>query len=148
MRKRDHKELGRYVRAIADLMELRDWTIQVDIRQPDTPDRADGAEWGASCRPIAGRKLATVTLHPCVRDDSREDLRQTVVHELIHCHFFGVWDTARQDLLGPLAQQTYDVLIAGLERNMEYGVDALADALAPHMPLIEWPNRGDSRGRR
>ena len=138
MTKRDHKELRRYVRAVADLMELRDWTVQVDVGRPNSPDHADGLEWGASCAPVTGRKFATLTFGPQLRHVLVEELRQTVVHELVHCHTFGMWDSVRHDLLVPLGQQTYDVFIAGFERQMENGVDALADAIAPRMPLIEW----------
>ena len=140
MRKRDRKELGRYVRWIADEMGLRDWTLRIDIAQPEAPNGADGMEWGASCAPIPGRKAATITFAPWQRNVDLEQLRETVVHELTHCHFFGLWDTVRRDILHPLGQTTYDVFVAGLERHMEYGVDAMAEALAPHMPLIEWPS--------
>jgi hypothetical protein len=142
MRKRDRKELGRYVRAIADEMSLRDWTFDVELGDADEGKdaRPDGSRWGASCAPVPGRKFATITLAPGQREEDPAELRQTVVHELTHCHFFGLWDTVRNDTLLPLGQQTYDMFIANIERHMEYGVDAMADALAPHMPLIEWPS--------
>ncbi len=142
MTKRDRRELGRYVRAIADEMGLRDWTLKVDItkkikRAAKTPD---GQEWGATCRPVPGRKFATLTFATDRRDDDLDELRQTVVHELVHCHFYGVWDTIRRDTVNLIdAQETYDTLIRSIERQMEYGVDAVADAIAPRMPLIEWP---------
>ncbi len=140
MRKCDRKALGKYVRWIANEMELRDWTFNVVVGRPDSPLNPDGHEWGASCGPIPGRKAATLTFAPWLRDGSREDLRQCVVHELTHCHFFGLWDTARRDTLAQMGQGAYDVWIAGVERHMEYGVDAMADALAKHLPLIEWPD--------
>lgn len=142
MTKRDRKELGRYVRAIADEMGLRDWTFELKTGDASEgqAERPDGSRWGASCAPVPGRKFATITLAPWQRDEDPGELRQTVVHELTHCHFFGLWDTLRNDTVGPLGQATYDMFIANVERHMEYGVDAMADALAPHMPLIEWPS--------
>lgn len=139
MRKRDRRELLRYVRFVANEIGLRDWTFNVVISEPDSDDNRDSSNWGASCEPVPGRKLATLTFSPDRRHDDPRDLRATVAHELVHCHFFGVWDTCRRDVLAHLGQATYDVWIAGVERHMEYGVDAMADALASHLPLIEWP---------
>lgn len=141
MTKKDREALiGPYIRWIADAMGLQDWTFNVVIGQPDSPNNPDGLEWGASCEPVPGRKAATITVAPWLCTADREQLRETVVHELAHCHFFGVWDTVRRDLHGPLGQQTYDVFVAGLERHMEYGIDAVAETIARHMPLIEWPD--------
>ena len=143
MKARDRRELERYVRWVANEMGLRDWTLQVAVakkikRSPKTPD---GQEWGATCCPTPGRKFALITFAAERRDDDLEDLRVTVVHELVHCHFYGVWDTIRRDTLDLIdAQETYDTLIKGVERHMEYGVDAVAEAIAPRMPLIEWPS--------
>lgn len=142
MRKRDRKALAHYVRHIADEMGLRDWSFNVVVEQPDTPENPDGHQWGASCAPIPGRKGATLTFAPWTRDCTREELRETVVHELTHCHFFGLWDTLRRDTLQELGQSAYNLLIAGCERHMEYGVDAVAEAIAPRMPLIDWGNTG------
>lgn len=142
MRQRDHRELERYVRAVADEMGLRDWTLQVTTAPTISraKNASGGHEWGATCSPVPGRKYADLEFADARRDDDVYELRQTVVHELAHCHFFGVWDTIRRDTLDLIdAQETYDTLIAGIERHMEYGVDALADAIAPRMPVISWP---------
>jgi hypothetical protein len=140
MKARDRKEFERYVRYIADQMGLRDWTLKIDIGPCDAK-HTEGFEWGASCSPVPGRKQATLKFaSERFTEDTRDELRQTVVHELVHCHFYGVWDTVRQDALNLIAEQdAYDVLIAGVRRHMEYGVDAVADAIAPRMPLIAWP---------
>lgn len=140
MRKRDRRELDRYVRWVANEIGLRDWTLEVVIDQPAVDDGRDASKWGASCAPVVGRKYATLTFAPWHRRETRESLRETVVHELVHCHLFGVWDTCRSDTLTHLGQATYDVFISSVERHMEYGVDAIAEALAPHMPLIDWPD--------
>lgn len=142
VRKRDRKALDAYVRLVADAMGLRDWNIvaafgKVKHDAKNKPQK--GEDWCATCAPTPGRKHADITFAPYMRDAPREDLRQTTVHELVHVHFYGMWDTLRRDTLILLDQEPYDVWIAGVERHMEYGVDALADALAPHMPLIAWP---------
>jgi hypothetical protein len=140
MTARARREFERYVRYIADRMELRDWTIRVDHDSCDAK-HTEGFQWQAKCSPVPGRKFAILTFDPsCFTDLNRHELRQTVVHELVHCHFYGLWDTVRQDSLDLIAEQdAYDVLIAGVRRHLEYGVDAVADAIAPRMPLIKWP---------
>lgn len=141
MKKRDRRELERYIRGIADAMGLRDWTLALAVEtvgRSNAPNRTEG-EWGATSQSTPGRKHALITLPKDARALDREELRQTVVHELVHCHFACLWDTLRLDLGHILTEKVYWVWIAGVERAMEYGVDAVADAIAPRMPLIDWP---------
>jgi hypothetical protein len=137
------RELGRYVRACADLMELRDWTIGLAYERPEAPGGSagdTGQEWSAALEGTIGRKNACLSIDPDCDGLPREELRQTVAHELAHCHFVALWHQMRIDLLARLSQDAYDVFIASAERNLEYGIDALADAVAPRLPLIDWPD--------
>lgn len=139
MRKRDRRALEEYVRWIANEIELRDWTIIVDIAAVASPERADGQEWGATSQSIPGRKACTLTFPTEFRDRRLEEVRSTVVHELVHAHHAPMWEMVRIDLAPSLVQPTYDMFCCGYERWMEFAVDAVADALAKHLPLIEWP---------
>ena len=143
MKKKHRKAFGYYVRWIADEMGLRDWRFEIEWREPEEVDEVEGHVRGASCEPVPGRRVATLGFGEHLREVDPEDLRETVVHELIHCHLAALWAQLRQDLLNPLGQETYNAFIASSERNMEFGVDALAAALAKHMPLIEWDNTGE-----
>jgi hypothetical protein len=150
LKKKQRKAIEHYVRYCADEMGLRDWTLKVDLRVSDADlretDDHDGSSevWGASCDPVRGRKYATIAfglevIDGLLIDDRRVDFRQTVAHELTHCHFAQLWELLRIDLLeAGISQHVYDVLIKGIERNMEYGVDGVADAIAPRLPLIDW----------
>lgn len=144
MKKRDRRELERYVRGIANEMGLRDWTFTVEVvkqvgRTWNKNKPQDGEEWCATCKPVIGRKYAELTFASYLRNAPRDDLRHTVVHELVHCHFYGLWDMLRRDTLMQMEQEVYDMWVVGVERHMEYGVDAMADVIAPHLPLINWP---------
>lgn len=141
MTKRDRKALGSYCRTIADAVELRDWTVMVAVAVPQHAERKDGREWSAASRSLPGRKYVTVTFDPGCRDWSPEDLRATVCHELLHAHLAPLMDLIREDLGGHLSCATHDLLIDGTTRHMEFAVDALADAVAKHLPLIKWPER-------
>lgn len=133
----DRKALLEYIRSTADLLCLRDWTFEVDCDPVDDEDRAV-----ATCWPSEGRRVATIAFAKDFREKSREEQRHAVVHELLHCHHAAAADIVRLDLIKQLSQSTYDVLWFGFKRQIEYMVDALADAFAPMVPFIEWPTSG------
>lgn len=150
MKKKVRKKIDRYVRYCANEMGLRDWTLQVDlstaddIREVDNHD-GDDQVWGAACDPVRGRKFAAIILGPRVIESllegNRDEFRQTIAHELTHCHFAPLWEMMRHDLWEGrlMTQDTYDVFIKSAERNLEYGVDAMAEVVAQRLPLIELP---------
>lgn len=140
MKKRDRKALGKYLRAVADKLELRDWTVCLAIGNPGGSNNArpDGLTWGASSDSIPGRKHVTVTFPEDVREWDLKILRQTTAHELIHAHFHPLSEMWRVDLHPHLHHQAYELFNDSATRWIEFGVEAMADALAPHLPLIEW----------
>lgn len=143
LKKKHRKAFGYYVRWIADEMGLRDWRFEIEWRDPEEDRHVSGHVRGASCDPVPGRRMATLGFDDGIRKQDPEELRETVVHELVHCHLAPLWAQLRQDLLSPFGQETYDAFLASVERNMEFGVDALSVALAKHMPLIDWNNTGE-----
>lgn len=122
-----------YVRAIADALELRDWSIDVSRDAPSSE------EFIASCSCAQSRKNASIYFSDVFRHVDPIEQRQTVVHELLHAHHEVCWRMVQTDLLSPLGQETYGVFCDGYRRAMEYAVDAIAEALARHLPLIDWP---------
>lgn len=132
MKKRDRKVLAGYVRWMANELGLRDWSFKLVYDHED-----DDAY--ATCDPCIGRRFATITFRSDFRDLEPDDQRECVVHELIHCHHIGATDIIRLDLLKPLGQETYDVLLAGFKRQIEYMTDGLASAIARKYPHIHWP---------
>lgn len=134
MKKRDRRVLADYIRTTADEMGLRDW----EIRLEDDP-ASEGC--CASVRATYGRKLAKVYVEKDFKTaQTPEEQRDTIVHELIHLHFESMSNMVRCDLERIIGQPTDHVFFNGFERQFEYGVDAMAGALAKHLPLIEWPS--------
>jgi len=133
MRKRDRRELERYVRWVADEMELRDWTIEVSSEPPGRDDAI------ATMQPVDGRKLAVMRLCPGFRDREAEDQRHTIVHEILHCHFAAADHAVENDLEGLLGKPADGIFYEAFRRSLEYGIDATAAAVAKHLPLIDWP---------
>lgn len=132
MTDRDWEALSRYVRWVANAMELRDWTLDLQRRPCDR-----GAI--ASIHPTFGRKVADIYFDEHFRTLVPEVQRHTVVHELIHCHLEPAANMVYKDLEEQLSKPADQIFWNGFNRQIEYGVDALANVIAAHMPLIEWP---------
>lgn len=135
-----------YVRAVMDELHLKDWDANVHFVAPSLnqshPDALDKDTRNAQVETTRWRKQASFEFDPdLLPETSPDEIRQTVVHEIIHCHFSEMWHWARITLLdhGDVTQTFYDMFIAGIEQGMEMGVDGVADAVAPHMPVFQWP---------
>ena len=131
MKKRERRIVKGYIREIADLLGARDWDVA--LRNEPCDD-----DWNAQVRLIYGRKRAEVRVHRYFAEMDAERIRQTIVHEVVHFHFAATSNQAEHDLKGHLSEQARDVFFSGWLRNLEYGIDGLAVAVAPHMPLIDW----------
>lgn len=131
-----------YVRQVADLLGLRDWTFEVECREVP----ADGEHGvGGECRPIPGRRKAHISLFDAIWSLGAVEQRNTVVHELIHCHFAET-DTYLQEMGDNrlLSRDVADILRLSIGNAVEFGVDAMTTLLAPLMPAVPWVCEADS----
>jgi hypothetical protein len=116
-----------YLLTLQDLLELRDWRIVVMDEPAD-----EGLV--AYITPVPGQKVAYLELAPDFADGPPEMRRHTLVHELLHCHFHEM--QAIVDRSAPLVGQIAGPILSGEHRNfLEHAVDAVATAIAPHLPL-------------
>ena len=134
--KAEKRAIGRYVREIADLYGLRDWTVEVSDHEPKESDTL------AEVTVTPGRHFASIGFAKRYLDESPENQREIVVHELSHIHFEGGWAVLRHDLADYLGQMAYDHSMASFGRQMEMGIDGVAHSIAAHFPLPEWPWEG------
>lgn len=118
---------GRYLRVLADKMELRDWTIGTMHRPAD-----DGK--AASCVCTYGQKKINVFLGLRFDDDSPEEQRVTLVHELLHAHLAGA-HRLLIDAQANVRKTWIDQLECAVRVQHEYAVDAIADIVAKYLPL-------------
>lgn len=123
--------VGRYIRWVADAMELRDWTMELSHGPADE-------DAYASIRATYGRKVALVKLCDNFRTLAADKQRHNLVHELVHCHLESAANMVLCDIEEFLGKQSDQIFYNGFKRQIEYGVDALASAIAKHMPLIDW----------
>jgi hypothetical protein len=113
-----------YLRALADLLALRDWHVEIVDAYPN-----DGAQ--ASIETLYGRRRAMISLSEEFLADDPAGQRQALAHELIHCHVDTLYRVGHDAV-------PKDVECA-LHRLMEHCVDGLADAIAPLLPLPPEP---------
>ena len=114
----------RYVERIADSMELRDWRI---VLRFDPKDEDSGF-----VRTTYGRKLATMQLDWTA---SKETIRHSTCHELIHLHMDCAANTIQNELSHFLEDAVDKAFFLAFNRQLELGVDGLATAIAKHQPL-------------
>lgn len=125
----DDHELTRYVRHIADLLDLRDWDITVKV---GTSEDALG-----ECLPVYGQRRATISLCSTWQEMTPEDVRSTVVHELIHCHLAALTHLLDSVAAEVLHKQVGAMLTTAVSLELEYATDAIACAAAKTLPLLE-----------
>ena len=134
MTKPERKVLGEYVRQVADEMELRDWTVTIGYENCE--DHLEG-----TAEVTYGQRNIAIEFGKNFRDRSREEQRETVVHELTHAHLDVCWKMVQSDLAEALGKPVYYVFCDSYRRSMEFATDALAKTIARHMPLIDWPKK-------
>jgi hypothetical protein len=139
-------DLDQYVRGIADLCGLRDWTIRVDTSASPTGDNHlyQQGETGATAAIPHGRKYITITLRDDWMQERPDDLRQTIVHELMHAHsepMAWAFNNLQSVTGGGVLFQTLDCAFDDAHEMM---VDAVATAWAEALPLPVKPKKDEA----
>lgn len=129
--KKQRRVIRAYVRAVADALELRDWTLTIDWGPPED----DGIV--ARIRCTYGRKLATLEFCEGFASRPLREQRATICHELIHCHLSGL-EWTFNNLGSHVSQAVFDIVWGGLKDQVEFATDAMADAVAKHLPLPDY----------
>lgn len=123
-------ELADYVRATADELELRDWTFNVQ-KVPHADD-----DTFAETVVAFAQKRATITLCKDWPEIDEPKRRRIVAHELTHCHLdhgFRYLEDTLEVLVGAAASRA---IINAAHVHLEIAVDAIAEAIARHLPPI------------
>jgi hypothetical protein len=124
----DRDELGRYLRSLADEMGLRDWIVGIADVPPDVED------CNASITIPHGRQYAMVHMAPGWEERDVDSLRQTMVHELLHCHFAPLqWVT--DSTASTLGMAAFQILSSAHNTAEEVAIDTIAREWAESLPL-------------
>ena len=125
-----------YIRWVANNLMLRDWTFIITDEPPSNPDAQ------ATICITFGRKIAGIYLHWNWHNFEPEQQRQTIVHELLHCHFDVIQQSV--DRATEMHQKDWMRILQDFHlREIEWTVDAMADIIAPFLALPE-PPRNDA----
>ncbi len=110
-----------YIEYLKNKLHLKDWEFKI----LDDPPRDNNII--AAIFTAYGRKRLSIYLSESFLSDTEIEQRHTLIHELIHAHLVFACDFACEQL----DQRLKDVFI----RMIEYGVDGIADSIAPFFKL-------------
>ena len=130
------KRLDRYVRHMADLVGLRDWTLRVDVVSVvnATNHKYQGGECGASIEVSHGRKYAIIEIREDWATWDKDELRRLLTHELMHAHTAPMlW--ALHNIQAVTGGALFEALDNAFDDAHESAVDAIATEWAEFLPL-------------
>lgn len=128
----------RYVNSTKKMLHLSDWTIVMQ-NEPCSSDCL------AETDVITGQHLAKMYLSKTYTKDTPENLRATIIHELLHCHLSPISELS-VEILKPLADElggsrVIKSAINGIEYETERSIDGISEAIAPYFPLPNMPKK-------
>ena len=138
--KNDHIEpwINSYVQILKRKINLVEWKI--DLNEKPCPNDSLG-----ECDIVYGQHLATISLNKNYKKEKPEVLRNTIVHELLHCYMSPITESATQ-VMEPFEEDIHgrkiiQAAINAMEYQTERIIDRLSDIVAPTMPLPKMPNK-------
>lgn len=125
----DRDKLGRYIRLIADTVGLRDWFL--DLGHGDPPGDND---FGGQCHCVPYQKKATIWLRSDWTTWPEDEIRHTVVHELLHCHLQGT-QVALEPLADIIGNLGASIMVSSHHAALELAIDGMAYEWSKLLPL-------------
>lgn len=145
MKKKQMRLIADYLAWAQPLMGLDQWSLRVNSE----PSADDDDSLAASVEPVEGRYLAVVKCGLGFWDDSWENQRHYLKHELVHLHHRDsseVWRTFNRAAMLP--QTTYDALWESHRLLTELMTDQLAYAFDGLMDDSHFKDRFDAMSGR
>jgi len=129
------KAVAEYLAKLQGILRLRDWEIVIDFTPIPVSEEAY-----ATITPETDQRRATIRFSDIFFHQPSQALRQTLVHEMLHCHFF--WMESMVDrMLNGISEEAARAATPAITAQVEFIVDAVADAFAPLCPEFELPSR-------
>jgi hypothetical protein len=120
-----------WVQVVANTLGLTEWKITVVAGE--TSDDVI-----ANVVVPFGRHEARITLGPKFYESDATEKRETILHELLHCHFADLDELEHETLPQLLGKPAYTAYDNATNLALEHGIDALACAIA-EMDVIPLP---------
>lgn len=128
MNKHTRKEWQAYISQIGDLMNLHDWTLTL-VKEPANSDNA------AEMDSIYGRKVVHIRLSSTWHEFTPHEQRYLIVHEIAHTYFEPMDHLLCGKMKRLFSAHDLQTWHDDYSLLLEYGVDAVAECIAPSMPL-------------
>lgn len=122
--------MPRILRRLADLMGLRDWTVEYE----DEPLPDDGRL--ATCSVAYGRRCVVIAVSERFWMEDEREQRHALAHELVHVHVNSIAARVKSDVEGELGAPAFRIFWSGFTRDFESAVDSLANVIAPSLPAL------------
>ncbi len=119
----------RYARDTANLMQMRDFIVEVE-HDPPSDERAL-----ATVEVAEGRRLMRMRFHALFDELTLEEQRYAVVHELVHPLLHPLTETVRSAAADEFGGAALRMFLGVVSRDVERTVDTLANVIAPSLPL-------------
>lgn len=127
------RAIEQQVKTLQGILRLNDWTI---THKWDRPCKTDAV---ATITPLGDSRHARLQLSPEFLAMTAGEQHQALAHEVIHCHFFALVETAITGFEAVVEGKAALVFSNSIERRHEEAVDAFADAWAPYLPPLQMP---------
>lgn len=128
--------IQRYANKLKNMMGLSHWIIHMSPK-PCNVDALGETEV------IHAQNLATIYLHKDFRKDTPEDIRATMVHELLHCHMSHISEVVHEILKPEEDDQKgkaiHKATVSVVDYEIERIIDAISESLGKWMPTPDMP---------
>jgi len=128
--------LATWVRSSANVLHLQHWTLRVYHEPPDTAAHA-------SVTITDGRVFASFRFDNDIFSIDPPDARVYLAHELVHLLFDPLLQMVENDLSAALSDQALVIFKRSFTRQLELGVDHLANVVALALPMPPWTEAED-----
>lgn len=124
----EREAISAYIREVADQLGMKDWRVEL------SDDRPDEASSSAQVVIAYGMKRAKIRIGENWDTDSPDERRNTIVHELVHCHIDAI-EKAFMSVRQTMGRDAYEVARDSVRDAVEWATDAIATAIDPFFPL-------------
>lgn len=115
----DRDLLRDYLGYLASMVGLHEWKILLSNDPPDSP------KLNGQCDLVYGRNVAAIRIRVDWFDMDEDDLRQTLTHELLHCHTEKIIQPL-QDIEDTIGKMIHAPLYNATRNGLEHAIDAMA----------------------